>query len=76
MRGFSVNCPNPQETAYLVKFTEKFFNGKLHFWCSDSENTVTLLRIETDNKLFFEKHVTTLFQKADCQLNALSRIHK
>ena len=32
MRGFSANCPNPQETAYLVKFTEKFFNGKLHFF--------------------------------------------
>ena len=26
--------PNPQETAYLVTFTEKIPNGKLHFLCS------------------------------------------
>ena len=24
--------PNPQETVDLVKFKEKIFNGKLHFW--------------------------------------------
>ena len=26
--------PNPQETAYLVIFTEEILNGKLHFLCS------------------------------------------
>ena len=26
--------PNLQETADLVTFTEKIFNGKLHFLCS------------------------------------------
>ena len=26
--------PNPQETAYLVTFTEEILNGKLHFFCS------------------------------------------
>ena len=40
------------------------------------ENFVTLLGVETDKKLNFEKHVTVLYQKAGCQLNALSRIHK
>ena len=35
-----------------------------------------LLGIKIDNKLDFEKHVTTLCQKAGRQLNALSRIHK
>ena len=24
-------CPNPQETADLVAFTEEILNGKLHF---------------------------------------------
>ena len=42
----------------------------------DSENFVTLLGIEIDNKLKFGKHVTTVCQKAGCQLNALSRIQK
>ena len=27
-------CPNPQEAADLVTFTEKTLNGKLHFLCS------------------------------------------
>ena len=42
----------------------------------DSENSVTLLGIEIDNKLNFEKHITALCQKAGRQLNALSRIHE
>ena len=25
----------PQETAYLVTFTEETRNGKLHFWCTE-----------------------------------------
>ena len=37
---------------------------------------MTLLDIEIDDKLNFEKYVTALCQKASCQLNALSRIHK
>ena len=27
-------CPNPQETADLVTFTEEILNGKLYFLCS------------------------------------------
>ena len=42
----------------------------------DSENSITLLGIQIYNKLIFEKHVTALCQKAGCQFNALSRIHK
>ena len=30
--------PNPQETAYLVTFTEEILNGKLHFLCNDSSS--------------------------------------
>ena len=42
----------------------------------DSENSVTSLGIEIDNKLNFEKDVIALCQKASRQLNALSHIHK
>ena len=42
----------------------------------DQGNSVTLLGIEIDNKLNFEKHVTALCQKAGRQLNALSLIYK
>ena len=42
----------------------------------DSENSVTSLGIEMDNKLNFERHVTALCQKTGCQLNTLSRMHK
>ena len=42
----------------------------------DSENSMTLLFIEIDNKLNFEKNVTALCQNAGHQLNALSRTHK
>ena len=48
-----------------------FDNHKIYL-----ENSVTLLGIEIDNKLNFKKHVTTLYQKADRQLNAMSRILK
>ena len=27
-------CPNPQESAYLITFTEEICNGKLHFLCN------------------------------------------
>ena len=40
----------------------------------DLENSVTLLGIEIDNKLNFEKHVAALCQKTGRQLNVLSRL--
>ena len=41
---------------------------------TDSENSVTLLGIEIDNKLNFEKDVTALCQKVGRKLNTLSWI--
>ena len=41
--------PNPQETADLVTFTEKIFNGKLHF----SAGEVVILQFVTSNILGF-----------------------
>ena len=42
----------------------------------NSENCVKLLGIEIDNKLSFEKHISTLVKKASNQVNAISRIQK
>ena len=39
-----------------------------------SKESVTLLGIETDNKLNFEKHASTICKKANNQLNAINRI--
>ena len=38
-----------------------------------SKESVTILGIEIDNKLNFEKHVSTICKKANNQLNAISR---
>ena len=35
LRISSVNVTKQQETVDLVTFTEKIFNGKLHFLCSE-----------------------------------------
>ena len=42
----------------------------------NSESSVKLLGVEIDNKLSFEKHISTLCKKAGNQLNAISRIQK
>ena len=39
-----------------------------------SKESVTILGIEIDNKLNFEKHVSTICKKANNQLNAIRRI--
>ena len=41
-----------------------------------SENSVKFLAIETDNKLSFEQHISTLCYKASNQLNAIERVQK
>ena len=40
----------------------------------NSENCVKLLGIKIDNKLSFEKHISTLVKKTSSQLNIISRI--
>ena len=40
----------------------------------NSENYMKLLGVEIDNKLSYEKHISTLVKKASNQLNAISRM--
>ena len=42
----------------------------------NSENCVKLLGIDIDNTLSFNKHISTLCQKASNHLNAIERIQK
>ena len=42
----------------------------------NSENSGKLLRIEIDNKLSFEQHISSLCNKASNQLNTIGRIQK
>ena len=41
----------------------------------NSENCVKLLRVQIDNKLFFEKYISALGKKTN-RLNTISRIQK
>ena len=41
-----------------------------------SEHSVRSLGIEIDNQLNFDNHVSTLYKKADSQLNAIGRLRK
>ena len=56
---------NKMKDSYSLNTNQEVIN---------SENSVRLLGVEIDNKLSFEKHVSTLFKKASNQLNAISRI--
>ena len=43
---------------------------------TNSKNIVKLLGIEIDNRLSFEQHISTLFNKTGNQLNAIGKIQK
>ena len=56
---------NKMKDSYSLNINQEVIN---------SENCVKLLGVEIDNKLSFEKHISTLVKKASNQLNAISRI--
>ena len=58
---------NKMKDSYSLNMNQEVIN---------SENNVKLLGVEIDNKLSFEKHISTLVKKASNQLNAISRIQK
>ena len=55
------------EDSYSLNINQEVIN---------SENRVKLSGAEIDNKLSFEKHISTLVKKASNQLNVISRIQK
>ena len=56
---------NKMKDSYSLNIKQEVIN---------SENSVKLLGVETDDKFSFEKHISTLVKKASNQLNAISRI--
>ena len=58
---------NKMKDSYSLNTNQEVIN---------SENCVKFLGVEIDNKLSFEKHISTLVKKANNQLNAISRIQK
>ena len=58
---------NKMKDSYSLNINQEVIN---------SENCVNLLGVEIDNKLSFEKYISTLVKKASNQLNAISRIQK
>ena len=71
---------NPDKSqAYIVKKNAKIKDSyplEIHDQIINSESSVKLLGIEIDNKLSFDKHISTLCKKASNQLNAIGRIQK
>ena len=64
-RAIVVKRNNKMKDSYSLNINQEVIN---------SENCVKLLGVEIDNKLPFEKHISTLVKKASKQLNAISRI--
>ena len=58
---------NKMKDSYSLNINQELIN---------SENSVKLFGVEIDNKLSFEKHISTLVKKASNQLNAISRIQQ
>ena len=66
-QGIVVKRNNKMKDSYSLNINQDVIN---------SENSVIFLGVEIDNKLSFEKHISTLVKKTSNQLNAISRIQK
>ena len=66
-QGIVVKRNNKMRDSYSLNINQDVIN---------SENSVIFLGVEIDNKLSFEKHISTLVKKTSNQLNAISRIQK
>ena len=64
-QAIAIKRSNKMKYSYSLNINQEVIN---------SENCVKLLGVEIDNKLSFEKHISTLVKKASKQLNVISRI--
>lgn len=57
---------------------DPWFDCHFKYWvyCRSLDCSITLLRIEKDNKMYLAEHIRSLYKKNNHQLNALSHIHK
>ena len=68
---------NPEKFQIIVvKKMKDSYPLNINNLTINSKNSVKLLGIEIDNRLSFEKHISTLCNKASKQLNAIGRIQK
>ena len=68
---------NPDKFQAMILSSDKKdekFQLNINDSTISSEDSVTLLGIEIDNKLKFKNHVSTICKKANRQLNAIGRI--
>ena len=66
-QAIAVSRNNKIKYSYSLNINQEVIN---------SESSVKLLGVEIDNKLSFEKHISTIVKKASNQLNTISRIQK
>ena len=62
------------QLMFLQKSIKQVIQEKLQI--EKSENSMTLLGINIDNRLSFDDHISKLFKKASLQLNAIFRLKK
>ena len=65
--------------AIVIKRNNKMkdsYSLNINQGVTNSKNCVRVLGVEIDNKLSFEKHISTLVKKAVNQLNVISRMQK
>ena len=62
------------DKCHLLLSTTEAFNFQISEAIIDKSHLKKLLGVTFDNKLRCEKHITTIFQKANRNLNALARV--
>ena len=60
--------------CHLLLSTTDAFNFEISETVIRNSNSKKLLRVTFDNKLKFEKHIITIYQRANRKLNALARL--
>ena len=77
LKWFQINEMKPNDDkCHLIVGNQNNVNITLGSEVIESENSITLLGINIDNKLDFKNHVSGLIRKGNQKLHALARISK